>query len=473
MDLEKRARRESRRVIISETLMFVAVVVTVAILALLVSGYWFGSGFQLERQGMLQISSLPTGANIEIDGESAWMQRTNSSKVVSSGEHTVVLTKDGYDSWTKTVNVKEGLLYRLHYPRLFLLNRKKEAVLDTSEYLSASISPNRSLALLINNTTEWSLINLESDKIEPKNVDVSKAFSAVSLPADGTTGLFTGEIKSLNWANDNEHILFEVVSETGTEWVILNIKNPTEKMNLTREFGFIANFSEVKILNDSASSLLVVLNGNLHRVDVSNRQLSGVLVEKVHSFDHLDSEIIFSAEVTEKTEENADNYYVGILKLGENKKTTLMTTPALTKPVISKFYDEEYITILAENIATLYKKQNLEEILKFATSFAPEDIKVGHEGEFITLSSGSYLATLDMEANTIQQWSLPSEAFGWLDNDMIYSISEGVLTVYDFDGYNARELATNVSSHFPSAIVSDKWLYYFSDGSLIRETIRD
>ena len=89
MDSDKRARHESIRVIVSEFFMVLAVVITVIILAFVVSGYWLNSDFEVERQGLLQISSFPTGADVEIDGNSSWMQRTNTNKVLSSGEHTV------------------------------------------------------------------------------------------------------------------------------------------------------------------------------------------------------------------------------------------------------------------------------------------------------------------------------------------------------------------------------------------------
>ena len=109
MDIEKNKKKQSLKVIISEAIMVLAVVVTVAILALVVSGYWVNSDFKVEQNGMLQISSVPTGANVNIDGEaSSWLQRTNTSKILSSGEHTVTLSKDGYDTWSKTINVPEG-----------------------------------------------------------------------------------------------------------------------------------------------------------------------------------------------------------------------------------------------------------------------------------------------------------------------------------------------------------------------------
>ena len=106
---------------------------------------------------------------------------------------------------------------------------------------------------------------------------------------------------------------------------------------------------------------------------------------------------------------------------------------------------------------------------EFTLSFNPARIKVGHNGEFIILTNGSNIAALDMEALSVVEWNTENIDYGWLDDDMVYDISDGSLIVYDFDGLNRREIAKNVKSGFPSTITDNKWLYYFSDNSLIRE----
>ena len=79
--------------------------------------------------------------------------------------------------------------------------------------------------------------------------------------------------------------------------------------------------------------------------------------------------------------------------------------------------------------------------------------------------------TIIVEKDLASEWQTDGETFGWLDTDMIFSISDGKLIVYDYDGLNRRILSSNVSGHFPITITNDKWLYYFSDDSLVRETI--
>lgn len=455
MDLEKRARRQSLRVIISESIMVITVILTVIILALIVSGYWLNSDFKVERQGMLQINSIPTGANITVDGDSPWFQRTNTSKILSSGKHEVVLSKDGYDTWSKTVNIREGLLYRLNYPQLFLKNRVKEAVYDTAATTYASVSPNRKLLLLANNTTSWSLINLDSDTIRATTLDVTKVFFTASSPSI-TTGLFDGKIISAKWDSANEHVLLKVDRNESVEWVLLDIRNTAKSINLTREFA--TEFEDVNIFDHSAENLLAIRNGNLHKIDVNTRQISAIILSDVQDYDFYDSEIVFSSKD-----------HVGLLKLGDSEPTTIEMITDKAKVLIGKFYDNKYIYVIEGANIKVYQKNDLTEILDSEISFIPSEVKIGHGGEFVNMSLEGKIAALDMESMALSEWSAGANNFGWLNSYMIYSVENGELSVFDFDGLNHRVLAKNVSSHFPVTITSEKWLYYFSDGELVRE----
>ena len=440
--------------------MVIAVVITVVILALVVSGYWLNSDFKVERQGLLQISSIPTGADVEIDGSSSWLQRTNTSKVLTSGPHKIVLKKDGYDSWSREVNISEGLLYRIDYPRLFLKDREKEVLYKAIDTTFASISKNHNRLLLTNNTTEWELINLESENLDSKKIDISTVFSDISMASGAKKGLFTGEIVSADWSADNEHILFKIKDSDRYTWVLLNINNIKESVDLTKAFN--STFDKIKIFDNSASKLLAIKNGNLHKIDVGSLEISSVLVEKIQDLDHFDGEILFSATKSD------DTNYVGILKTN-NEIDELMETDVPAKVSISRFYDDKYLLILLDNTITLYKKDGFSEVLSSTISFAPTTIRSGISGEFFDLSNGNQIASLDMEAMKVTEWAASSPNFNWLDDSMIYSVHDGELSVYDFDGLNARILAKNVSERSPITITNDKWLYYFSDGDLVRE----
>lgn len=465
MDPEKIKKLRSIKILVSEVLMVFIVIITVIILALIVSGYWVNSEFEVERQGMLQVSSVPTGANVMIDGETSWLQRTNTSKVLATGEHSVTLTKEGYDSWSKTVNIAEGLLYRLHYPRLFLEDRVIEKSYYLPETTFATISPGSELLLITNNTTNWQLINLTEENLKPRSIDISNIFQSVSLTPGSTIGLFTGSIIDADWDHDETRVLFKVQNDTQIEWVLLDVREPQNSINVTREFG--SNFSNIQILDNSANNLLAIQNGNLHKIDVSGKSLSAVIVERIVDYDHYENEIVYVSQQPES--ELTPMYEVGLTKIGDNNKTTVFHIAQPVKVALLKFYDQKYISMSKDNHLTLYNKDNIEETTEYTISFNPANMKVGHDGEFIILSESNHLATIDMEAAKAIEWQIENVNYDWLDDDMFYDVSEGDLIVYDYDGLNRRNLAKNVSNHFPVTITDNKWLYYFSDDYLVRE----
>ena len=463
-------KKQNIKVIISEVFMVIAVIITVIVLALLVSGYWLNSNFEIERNGMLQISSIPTGASVEIDGQTtSWLERTNSSKILSSGSHTIRLTKDGYDSWSKTVNISEGLLYRLHYPRLFLEQRQLESVADVKDYTSAFISSDHNAVLLVNNTSEWSYINLDADEPASRKLDVSNLFAAATRDEGAKTTALNSDILEVNWDYDASHVLIKSRNADSIEWVLLDIHNVDKSINLTKEFG--ADFSHIEIIDNNSNNLLAVRDRNLHRIDVPGRSISAVIVKNVTDFDHYNNEVVFSAQDSSAvSQENPSGYYVGYFGLGDRNVKTLGTLSAPAKVVIGKFYESEYIATLTDNVVTVHQKEDYAmDFSEYDLSFSPNNIKVGHNGEFLLLNKENSLATLDFEAESMHEWVIENDHYGWIDNDMLYVVSEGSLIVYDFDGLNRRVLAHSVSDHFPAVITNDRWLYYFSDGKLVRE----
>lgn len=376
MDQAKLKKRQSLKVIVSEAIMVLTVITTVVILAFVVSGYWINSDFEVERQGMLQIYSTPTGAYVDIDGKtSSWLQRTNTSKVLAAGEHTITLVKEGYDSWSKSINIKEGLLYRLHYPRLFLQDRKKETIHDIIGTTEAFVFDGGDTLLLYSSTQE------------------SLDLAVLESPSDAD--------------NESEHL-----STVAPEWSLFELTSDAPSPKPVDYRTLYSFFEKPKNTATKKS----------------------------------DAELL--------KDFNPDIALTGAEKL-----------------IFSKFYDEQYLTILDGSAVVVYKKDIAEPIISTELSFTPEKSFAGHNGEFTIFYTGRQIATLDMESMSIIEWLVDGASFDWLDEDMIYSVSDGELFVYDYDGLNRRSLAHNVSERFPVIITHNKWLYYFSDDNLVREII--
>ena len=125
MQFEERERQKRRhliKVMVAEAGMVFAVLVIVAVAILAAMGFFVGSNGSIEQSGLIQIHSTPTGGTVELDG-SVLFSRTNLSRTMSAGEHHLKISRDGYDSWEKTIKMYSGMLIRLYYPRIFLENR--------------------------------------------------------------------------------------------------------------------------------------------------------------------------------------------------------------------------------------------------------------------------------------------------------------------------------------------------------------
>ena len=131
---------------------------------------------------------------------------------------------------------------------------------------------------------------------------------------------------------------------------------------------------------------------------------------------------------------------------------------------------ENYLSELNDAFSNV--KNSFEKIFSVGIDFVPEDIHVGGDGDFVAMRSGKNIAALDMESENVTKFEVEDEQVDWLDGYMLYVVDEdGDMVVYDFDGLNRRELSKNASKRLSATVTEDRWLYYFSDGWLVRENL--
>lgn len=503
MELEKKENRRKIGVIVAEVLMSIATVAIVTILAFVVSGYWISRDSGIERTGILQISSEPTLADVKIDGDAGIFQRTNTSKTLSAGSHTVELTKDGYDSWSKTITISEGLIYRLRYPRLFLKDRETEAIFDlkanqiienttegeqnsenstadtqissensdNSSVLAFSSDPKLSFSpkkdyLLLTDNTIFETLRIDSDNPELKTISVPEDFRQ-------------GTIETITWTADESKILINESVDGASKWLLINLNKPSESVNLTDQFG--VNISKITMLDDSGNRLLVESDGNLRTLNVSSSQMSRILVENVKSYDVYGDEVAYvyekkivaedeNGEKIEKTQPT-----VAVLDLTSSKSADFLDLDSSAALVtIAKFYDDEEISVLLDHELDVYKLADKSVIFEGEVNLDVATMSAGPDSEFILMQNGSSAAILDMEELALKYWTNDDDDFMTIDENgyLFYSIINGELKIRDFDGQNERSLASNVSRE-ETAISDNHWLYYVCENQLMREKIAD
>ena len=102
MDFDEKNRRQLIRVIIAEIGMVLSVIAIVVVSTMAAMGFVISSNGSIEQSGLMQLHTLPTGANVKIDGNTI-LARTNLSRTLSAGTHQLEIYRDGYDSWQNHV----------------------------------------------------------------------------------------------------------------------------------------------------------------------------------------------------------------------------------------------------------------------------------------------------------------------------------------------------------------------------------
>lgn len=467
-EIKIRRRKRAIKVAITEGLMVVAVIALVLATTLIAIGYNLNPGkdWTIERTGLVQIQTLPTGANVTLDGNMlfGW---TNLSRSMSEGEHEIVISKDKYDSWTKNITVTAGLYYRLNYPRLFLLERETKEVADFSKMQVVSFAKDGNLMLAIPaGSTTWELYRINEEKPTKTELKVDGLFSGAEA------GQFSGEVEILGWSGNNERVLLFV----NGEYVLLDVKKYEASVNLTQKFGSV--FLGMKIANDAASEIFALDGASLRKIDVETGEISGVLVSGVESFDNLKGDVVF---VTEKDEDGIVK--VGVYRKGDKGATILAETEDKNKvlAVMGEYYGQYYVLVAADEEIEVFsgkklpsfgEDEEMELVLDEKIEFTPKKLEVSGGGELMLAVNGTERAVFDVEVMDVVKITTLFET-EWLDEYMLYGVSEGKLGVMDFDGENYRVLAEDAKTGTEVKISkNNKWLYYLDvDNKLMRVQI--
>lgn len=455
-EAQKKKKQQAIRMALTEILMALSVICLTVFLTMLVLGYNIGSGWKIERSGLVQIDSLPTGAKVTVDGEEEVLLRTNLSKSYPSGQHTVVLSKDGYDTWQKEINVTEGYYYRLSYPRLFLKEIKKEKVLDFDGLVYLAKSPVED-AILVKNT--------ESGQLELINLSGAKA--VVNVLKGSETILGGKEVEIREWSKSGDKVLAKVADE----WIVIDLKNVSESANLTKMFDVA--FSEIKFENESASKILVIVDGGLREISLEDGKMSKTLVDKVEKFAN-DGENIAYVTLPDANKERI----VGIYKEGEKAGTKIKKVAnfeAVVNVAIGNYYEDDFLAVTIGNELLVYqgevpsygeKAKKMELIIEKELGFVPASLEMKGKNELVVARNGAKVAVMDAEAFSVAEYEMVDAGAGWLDEFMFYAIEDGKVVVWDFDGLNKRSLVEGVKG---GVVLSKngKWLYFVNDKGVL------
>ena len=444
MDREHKKRVETVKLLITEAIMVMVIIVTAVILTFVAMGYNLNKNGEFGQSGLVQLRSFPSGATIIIDGE-AILPKTTASRMLTEGEHSIKLTKDGYDSWEKTITSEPGRLLKLEYMRLFYQDRVPEMMRGyDGSYKMFLGTPNRDYAIFVlKDNNVWKYLDLRGDDAKETELDLTALLSGL-------------EVQDLKWNGDSDKLLVKALRKNETEWLLINVRNLKESVNLTREFAM--NFSEVKFMSENGDKLVALENGNLRTITMSGKTVSQVMAASVKKYSFTGEYIIYIDSAQK----------VGIINGNNATLVKEYGADSLINVALSDYIGDKYLTITDNDKITIYKGElpnadrtlsDMEVMLDGKIDFVPVELNVYGNNELIVARDGRKMAVFDCEARKLSQFELDTDEMFFVDGYMIGEIVEGgKLNVMDFDGTNKRYI-TEANSE---AIITrnNKWLYY-------------
>lgn len=458
-----------RRIIFS-VIATIAVLIIVTVSILFMLGFRLDSGNgRLEQGALVQFDSAPTGADVWIDDQLS-SSRTASKTTVLAGVHSFKMSRDLYEDWTRTLDLKAGTLTWLDYIRLVPVDRKPGEVLAFSEATAMTASPDRK-ALLVQqqvSSPTFSLVDISAERVTR---------TALTLPdtlySEAATENVTHSFSLGTWNRGGRYTLIRHAFNDKTEWLVVDTQNVQQSINVSRLLS--VDLLDVQFAGTGGRLLYgLASDGNLRKLDLSGATISRGLVAQVESFTVYDANLVsyVGGSTTVEGEKVA-----GVYRDGDELPHVLREAPeaeALTI-AIGRYFGDEYVAIaqgskvdiLKGNYALLTDQSttNLKPFGDLELPGAVTSVSFSPDSSYIIAQSGAQFASFELEHTRSATGSMrvPEGATAtklrWLDSAYLWNDDGGTIVMRDFDNANSYDMMS-VAPGFDATLSQNGRFFY-------------
>ena len=426
----------------------VSIGIAMASIILLWQAYGYGvKNGQVIQDGMVFVSSQPNAASIYVNGVLN-AATTNTRLNLPSGVYKFKLTSPGYLPWTHTIPVFGGQVVHYDYPLLFPAKLSRSVIAKyTSVPEVASQSPSQQYLVVsspdnFNNFLLYDLTNPTAPAV------------TLSLPANLLTPTTTTQSwQVVGWADDNQHLLLEHVYSGGQEFIELDTQNPSQSININRQFN--ANPSTVSFNNLKYNQFYFydASSQTLSTADLSNttpvQVETGVLAYKSYG----------SHEFLYVTASGAPTGQVAVYLNNSGKTYLVRYLPSSPTYLLNQasYNGNNYALIGASSDSFVYLYENplgqatsgsSAKIVPFLAMkiTAPNYDSFAPTAQFVMVENGTNFVIYDIYNNLIYHYSVtapldaPQTHVNWMDGNRLVFVSGGNINEADYDNTNRHTL---------------------------------
>ena len=325
------------RLVTLYTSMVLTVAITVTIIVAVMLGFRFNSNSgNLEQNAFLQFDSTPSGATVMVGKKVVNSQTPNKTSIIA-GRYEIVMMRDGYETWRKTVDVKSGILTWINYVLLIPNKLNIESLINFDTVTSTLTAPDNRRMLIQTDPASptFDLVDISSDNIKSTKITIpEKSYSDSSIVETKHS------FKIDRWDQGGRYVIVQHIFNNNTEWLVFDTQDVTQTKNITKLFDF--DFSNIRFAG-SGNSLFAIDSKDLRKLDLSAGTISKLLVTNITSFELYDSNIITYIGTNDVGEK-----IIGIYKDGNDNPYILRTIADLNIPTFvltTNYFNEDYIVI--------------------------------------------------------------------------------------------------------------------------------
>lgn len=470
----KKQRAHTIRIMVGYVLIAIALILTTTILIYQAYGFGVDRNGKVIQNGLVFVSSTPNPATIYVNGKKNDNQ-TNARLLLSSGQYTFSLQRDGYREWKRAVSVEGSSVERFDYPFLFPKSLQTSTVkaYDKTVQLSTE-SPDRHWMLTQNNgmtENKFEVYDLSKPKELTKNIE------EITLPDSAYTPTQAGaafDWKLVQWSTDNRHVvlkhIFQKDGQQAYEYVLLDRTDTSKSLNLTATWGVNPTNIELRnqdydhyYLYDEAAGTLMTSN---LKTPAPKAYLTGVKAFKSYGDDimlYATSTGTADGKIAIKWREGDNIYTIRTLAAGSQYVVNL-----------TKYEGDWYAAAGSAADGKVYVYKNPVDMVKNQQVGVPVRIlKVPNVNyvsfsantRFVMAENGNQFSVYDAENDKGYAYTVPAALDApqvhatWMDGNRIMYVSGGKIVVFDFDGANRQTLNTQNANFLPLFDRDYEYLY--------------
>jgi len=409
---------------------------------------------EIIQNGLVFVDAHPEQARVIMNGKQEG--QTDMRLTLPTGAYSFELQRDGYRTWKRSFELEGSIIERMTYPFLFPEKLEpKDVQLYASAPQFATQSPDRRWLLVLK---PGGLNGYDMTDLNDKNNPITP----LTLP----NNLFTaaaGEhsLETVEWSNNNRHLLVKHVYRGGFEFVMIDREDPTQSFQVNKTFGI--PITQVAMRDKKFDQLhLLDANGGILRFgEVKSKGLT-LLANQVKSFKSYGSDVVLYV-----TEEGAPEgkALVQIRQGDKTYKIRELPKSQLYVTDVTRYDDRWYMAVGTDAEKKTYVYEQVFDDVARQKPRVPAPVavlklqqlqylSVSANTRFIGVQGGSEFAVYDAEHSRQYRYDTklalaPGQKATWMDGHRLAVISEKQVAVFDFDGINLQKLSASEPGFLP------------------------